>query len=70
MSELDEFLEKSKNGGVGVYIMTPSGLFSGNVKAHNTEVLRLEPAFFHTNNGNSKIEFLIISKESVVGYGK
>ena len=70
MSELDEFLEKSKNGGIGVYIMTPSGLFSGSVKAHNTEVLRLEPAFFHTNNGNSKIEFLIISKENIVGYGK
>ncbi len=70
MTELDEFLEKSKNGGIGVYIMTPSGLFSGNVKAHNTEVLRLEPAFFHTNSGNSKIAFLIISKESVVGYGK
>ena len=45
MKELDEFLEKCKNGKDDVFIITSGGSFSGNVSSQNNDSFILEPAF-------------------------
>ena len=70
MKEMDEFLEKCKNGKDDVFIVTSGGSFSGNVSSQNNDSFILEPAFNENIQSRTRISNLLIEKEYVIGFGK